>query len=695
MSSLEATTGDGATTKGKGSRKRSQSSTNAIANANANSAFDLMPETDYGLCPQSRNVGVGWLERRDVFFGRFRKALCLYFDALLKMGNSEVLGAAVQFLDASKNNKDYEWLSRPGFEDIRQLAKGYYLLSMLSSALSLCSLESLLPQEHVSIADGDVASPGLSKGGFSRKRGGADAEVVAQGRREQRHLRGLSARLDPSVAERVLEKIFTLYIDNAVVSQQREQLQWDPSMVIIPARAALDLSETLAPQGTSSSLPYAGALTALVHSNTLQSIFKTYARLYLHLLATTAASDKLKSILLNLKRKSASSNNNIASSKTGGSKVANAPSSSLSAVDKSVVDKVLPPMVKAVCSALVEALRNECNEVIEESKRLMPELKNGVEIASGAVSSAAAGSGVPKEIQPPLSTIQPQQQQYQENISRPSGPGFIALVDLTTSQPTLGASSSAAAPAATAPIQVPVLPPRPPATLTPEQMVPLRQVAYMASQQQTAAAVIQLQAQGQVVTPALVQLLQERQFTACLNELVERHQQKMKSEYQQAVLRAQMEAQRVAHAQAQQEAQQQQALTKIGLVPTTPLTPTEQDVQDKVFTKMFRVTSTMKQASWITDNPVFKDVVAAADGLRIELLKCYLALGHIQPFARPTERAQALKLCDDVVRLHRGKTSRDKGGDGASGSGQGGGKKQKVVASGPGVTNNQPGTGGA
>lgn len=633
--------------------------------SNRRSAEDIastpVPETDYGLRPQARPVRLKLVEPGVVFLGRLRKTLCMYFDALLRMGNVEVLGAAVQFFDPSKNNQGYEYLFGPGFEDIRELAKGYYVLSVLSSALDLCSLETLFPPEEPLLNSG-ITSPSSRNHTPSRKKGGVDADAVAQGRREQRHLRALAAQLDQSVAERVLERTFTIYDDHSFLSLQREQPQWDPAMVATPARTALSLAQEA--QGPSP-LPHADALQAILHSNIIQSVLRTYSRLYLHVLATHGAAEKLRIMAIALRKRYGSSAKGGGANKTA-------------AVGP--VEKVpLPPMVKPVCAALVEALRNECRELIEEAKGLVPELRqsdSGLVVEAGTAGSVGV-SAVP--IRSTSSAVPSTVPQHQD-LPGPSGPGFIPVSDLTAVSPQQPPLSGLASTSVASPIAIP------PPVRTAEQERGLLALALIQSQRATAVALQGLQAQGHAITPAVVQFYQEQQYNLCLAQLTQESNRQLQQQHQEALMQAQMEARRKERAQRQAQ-QQQQAMIKINLVPTSPVSPAEQEVQDKVFEKLSGVSGYVKVAPWIADSPLLKEVAAAADSLRIELLRCYLALGHIQLSGRPTERAQALKLCDDVVRLHRkASKAQGEGGDAEQGQGQGEAKKQRT--SGPGETSN-------
>lgn len=96
-------------------------------------------ELEWGRRPAGRAItGIGMDESSVAFFGRMRKALLMYLNALVSVQRYGTLNEASKYFSTSAE------YSAAGYDDIRMVAKGYYVLGILSSSLSLCPLNSLV-----------------------------------------------------------------------------------------------------------------------------------------------------------------------------------------------------------------------------------------------------------------------------------------------------------------------------------------------------------------------------------------------------------------------------------------------------------------------------------------------------------------------------------------------------------------------
>ena len=596
----------------------------------AASVFDSMPETEYCLRPPHKTIGIGLTENHNVFYGRLRKALMLYLTALLRVGASDVLGAAVTFFESSSSSSSSSssgsssssadtrsWLSRPGFEDIRALAKGCYVLSVLSAAVEVCSLEAVTAPP--------LPSHSLSSG---KKKGSPLTAYQMQQRAQawhQRHLRSTATspalNLPLTAAAPILSKVYQLWTENTVlpVHHSGGGGGWWGHAVSNPARAAL---LTLQQQHHHDHqqqevllLKNAEAVAALVQQPAIsQAAAETYAHLYIHVLAAQGASDTLKALLVPLRKK-------------------------YRLLTSATVDA--RRLVILMCTAGVDALRIESAGVIAAATEVCPELN-------------AAAAPLPE----------------QEPINQNGGGG--------------GALSSPPPPPPPPQTNILTLPPKPtpPVSLTPDQQQAVYTAALERSQANAAVAHQNYVASGQVLTPTVIQFMQEQQFGMCLAELTHSAMKQIE-DMEVRAWQAQVQMLQAQHAQRVEQSRlaAMSASGVLRLAATAPSTAQEQQILDRVAQMIQKVTAFIKSAPWCADSPPlpsFRAVTAAADDVRLQLLRCYVAVGHIHPGARPRTREQGLKMCDDVVKGHRSSS----GSINSSRSGKSGGVNNSTTSSG-------------
>jgi hypothetical protein len=632
----------------------------------SNPASSLAPNNEQidslGLCPTAKNIGIGVLESEVVFISRVRKALYLYFTALIQTNTRDILAAADAFFENIKLTRDTApspltlWMSKPGFEDIRKLAKGCHVLCLLSSAFEICPLVKFtLPpeteeerREQSQQPRSRQPSPGLSPS--------KQAAIRAQARtlgRQHRHLRALAGQLDPTTAEPVLQEVYKLWsehtgivvssvgLDNTTTpgvgssgiggggnilsgySASGIMMDWEPS-VASPARFALSFltgnpttpaieggttlettDQTVSPLPlVSVPLPHAESLVAVLQGPGNQTVVQTYAQLYIHLLAVHGGSEKIKSMMVPLKRR-------FRKIKLCGEEPRK--------------------LIVQLCSAGVGALVAETKEVMASAAALAPSLAQPAEplrdlVAENAAAAAAGGSGSGVALQSPVAP---------SPSSRPHLPP---------------------------PPQVPAAA-MIPTTLNQAQMQIIQNTALHQCQHHIMGVIQENAARGINLPPSVVQFMQERRFNQEVAELqrqafaeLNRTRTIAQNQYNEAMRQYTFQIKMIEQAH-------QRALS--GLTATAPTTPAEQAVQDRIVQAMQQVLLYCRAAPWLNDDdtlPSLKSAKTAADDLRFELLRCYLVLGHIN---LPTTRQQAYKLCDEVMKLHKKGTM---GGGGAGGS---------------------------
>ena len=644
--------------------------TTTTAEATTPSAMEMDSELDQGICPTSKNIGIGVLESEVVFISRVRKALYLYLTALFRTNSRDVLAAADSFFDNIKINKDVVqtiWMSKPGLEDIRKLARGYQVLCLLSSAFDICPLVLFKrPQEteeEKSEAERQSrlqrASPNVSPNKQAAIR--AQAQNLS---RQHRHLRTLAGQINPEKGEAVLQELYKLWSEHAgiVVSSSNVALDissrangsagfggggggggyvpgvdwWEPA-VAAPARFALNLLTTTTTtaaeaserteetsQGatvSSSPLPHADSLTAVLQGPGSQIVAQTYAQLYIHLLAVHGGTDKIKSMLAPLRKR-------FRKIKLCGEEPRK--------------------LIIQLCSAGVGSLVAETKKLMSSAAALAPVLSQPAEplrdlVAENAAAAAAAGSGTP-------------------------GHG-VPITTTTTSLAGLQ-SPTVIAPSPSIPrLNIPPPPPVPaaamiPTTLNQGQMQFLQNTALQRCQQYMLGVIQENAARGISLPPSVVQFMQERRYTQEVAELQRQAFANLNQTRQAAQLQHQEAMRQYAIQVNKIEQAHQRALS--GLTATAPTTPEERVLQDQIITAMQLVILFIRAAPWLSDDdtlPSLKSAKTAADDLRFELLRCYLVLGHIN---LPQTRQQAFKMYDEVIKLHRKGTM---GGGGGSGSG--------------------------
>ncbi|KAL4539362.1 hypothetical protein Ndes2437B_g02257 [Nannochloris sp. 'desiccata'] len=617
-------------------------------------------ELDQGICPTAKNIGTGVLESEVVFISRVRKALLLYLTALFRTNTRDVLAAADLFFDNIKLNKDAVqtfWMSKPGFEDIRKLARGYHVLCLLSSAFDICPLVLfILPPESKGERREAGPEPRLQRASPNVSPS-KQAAIRAQARnlnRQHRHLRTIAGQINPAIGEPVLQELYKLWSEHIgiVVSSGNVALDissgasgsaggyvpgmdwWEPA-VAAPARFALDVFTTTsaASEGTeepsqtaidsSAPLPHAESLAAVLQGPASQTVTQTYAQLYIHLLAVHGGTEKIKSMLAPLKRRF----RKIKLCGEGPRK-----------------------LIIQLCSAGVGSLVAETKELMASAAALAPVLSQPAEplrdivadnAAAAVATAAGGGSGTPGGVHT-----------------------NDALAGLQS--PTITAPSPS--------IQRPNIPPPPPVpaaamiptTLNQAQMHMLQNRALHRCQQYMLGVIQENAARGINLPPSVVQFMQERRYTQEVAEL-QRQACAQLNQARQAAQFQHSEAMRHYAIQVKMiEQAHQRALS--GLAATAPTTPEERVLQDRIITAMQQVILFIRAAPWLSDDdmlPSLKSARAAADDLRFELLRCYLVLGHIN---LPTTRQQAFKMCDEVIKLHKKGTMGGGGGGGGSSS---------------------------
>lgn len=628
------------------------------------STMEIDSELDQGICPAAKNIGVGVFESEVIFISRVRKALHLYLTALLRSNTRDVLAAADLFFDNIKLNKDAVqtfWMSKPGFEDIRKLARGYHVLCMLSSAFYICPLVSFkLPhetgeekRETEQQSRLQRASPNVSPSKQAAIH--AHAQNLS---RQHRHLRTVAGQINPEIGEPVLQELYKLWsehtgivVTSGNVAPDRYILYsgsgagsrgyvpgvdwWEPA-VAAPARFALNLfTTTVAASGrieessqeaivSSAPLPHAESLAAVLQGPVSHTVAQTYAQLYIHLLAVHGGTDKIKSMLVPLRRR-------FRKIKLCGEEHRK--------------------LIIQLCSAGVGSLVAETKELMASAAALAPVLSQPAEplrdlVAENAATIAAAAAG-------PVA----------------GGGGGTPGDGVATNNSLAGLQSPAVIdPSPT--IQKPSIPPPPsvpaaamlPTTLNQGQMQILQITAHQRSEQYMVGVIQENAARGISLPPSVIQFMKERRYTQEVAELQRQAFAQLNQTRQAAQLQHKEALRQYAVQVSTIEQAHERALS--GLTATAPSTPEERALQDRIITAMHHVILFIRAAPWLNDDdalPSLKSAKTAADDLRVELLRCYLVLGHID---LPKTRQQAFKMYNEVIKLHKNGTM---GGGGAGG----------------------------
>lgn len=286
-------------------------------------------ETTYGLRPDAKNLGIGAVEKGGVYLGRVRKALFLYLNALLRTGRIESLAAAANFF---KSEKEKEFQGA-GFDDFRQMTQGYMVLGLVHAGAMLCSPTRL-------------TAPAVDGPCPSSSSAGTDVY--------ERQLREVAATLEAGTAESILQRMFSVWTDNRVLASN-ELRNWD-AMVVEPMRhvvsAHLKICDGSEPLPGSNVLGVSFAVMtpseARLQNSASMAFFHVYALLYVHLLGVMQATDKLRAILSDMKKRF-------------DGKVARL------GWDSRI-------LAKSLCFAAAVALRSEVSSILRESNTFIAEL---------------------------------------------------------------------------------------------------------------------------------------------------------------------------------------------------------------------------------------------------------------------------------------------------------------------------------
>ena len=369
-------------------------------NNNDDDDNDNDQETSFGLCPitsQNRPCGSAFIEPTTIYYGRLRKALVLYLNAVYRTGATDTLAAASSFFtQTAKAHKEFTFLTRPGFEDVREVAQGMLVLSALREAMeSVCPLNDALPPS----GNGGGRSGG-SSGSSSPSKSHAKAQALSEHHRHLRHLATALAQKhkhgggEREVVEKVLSHCYTLWVDHTVLSatatatapgggsnEEQQHHVWT-SRIFRPARFVVSTGLLGVEDGASASeqrqqqqqqkeneatsLLMTTLFSARSTPETSELAFSSYAYLYLHYLAVCGGSEKIKSIVLALKKRYRS----------------------LSSADPDV-----RPMLIVVACCGMDAVHAECKQIIDAAKLVLHGSGSG---------SGGSGGGLPP--QPALTT---------------------------------------------------------------------------------------------------------------------------------------------------------------------------------------------------------------------------------------------------------------------------------------------------
>jgi hypothetical protein len=244
----------------------------------AAAAAAAVPEADFGLAPPGRVVGIGMSDSPAHFRGEWRAAALLYLDLLAEAGALEALHAAAAFFQAAPG------LQGAGYDDLRALSQGQFVLALLAAAHAAC------PLEAVARDDGDEEPPAP---GSSPAPGPAPPPAASPRERQRRRLRALAAGLDPGAADPALSRLYDLWARHTWLREAGAD--WG-SAVVAPARAALSLR----PGGGGAG---GALLRGLLRGGASLPAAGLYAELHVHVLARAGAADRLRALLLPLKRR--------------------------------------------------------------------------------------------------------------------------------------------------------------------------------------------------------------------------------------------------------------------------------------------------------------------------------------------------------------------------------------------------------
>jgi hypothetical protein len=252
-------------------------------------------EFDWGLCPEGKLIaGIGMDESSVAFSGHMRKALSMYLRALLTAQRYETLSAASKYLSTSAE------YSAPGFEDVRMVAKGYYILGVLSSSMALCPLDCLVQAFALMSEMRDYKNMD---------------DIVASMVHLKKIVREVAVKGKP--AEDLLARTFQLYLDNAILPcpdkneasiSEVARKMWKRT-IVEPANAVLSISN--AKDGASIAImPAEQPIRDLFRIqnpysdvSATRDCFQMYSLLYVYLLGTSKALEALRREVQKLKQR--------------------------------------------------------------------------------------------------------------------------------------------------------------------------------------------------------------------------------------------------------------------------------------------------------------------------------------------------------------------------------------------------------
>jgi hypothetical protein len=232
---------------------------------------DLGPPSNYGLCPSARVVGVGQSETEMTYIGRLRKALRMYIELLSRRRSWELLSSVAMYLETAKDR------SGAGFDDMRALARGHYLISLLQSSTQLCPIDHLIA--------------GVPEAGHA---GSEDAYHLQT-------LERVATQLDYKVAHPLLKRMYDTWVDHGL----------QPLGNAMPGRSMDWLSGVAAPMRFA--LPYfhwddsanIDQLRQLIcNAQFTMAVWQVYAWLYVLLLQHgELAAEGIEALIARLKRR--------------------------------------------------------------------------------------------------------------------------------------------------------------------------------------------------------------------------------------------------------------------------------------------------------------------------------------------------------------------------------------------------------
>jgi len=180
-----------------------------------------IPESDYGLAPSSRKIGIYFEEKNVTYIARLRKAFRHFLDLQVRCGGLDVIQLACENLTLD------DW-KHEGYDDLRSMATGQYIVCLLLELMKVCPLETLAVTSEYSPDKTD---------------GESTVDVQQPRLMHHRHLQRIASKIDAKSVDSVLVHAYNLFAAKTIHDSGEVSGSWS-SEVVLPARFALELAET-------------------------------------------------------------------------------------------------------------------------------------------------------------------------------------------------------------------------------------------------------------------------------------------------------------------------------------------------------------------------------------------------------------------------------------------------------------------